>query len=365
MPGDQAAISFEDPMNRSRPTLNSVASEILSMYRALVGDEALSDAIVRSNLLGRRLQFLKEAAAGSVTLDQMTQEQAILFQETLLDSTALQSATGGRSAVFDSLETQDPTLLGGSRFRRAKLRESDDSQLDWHFQILVQAWASSKALGPVKDLQDDPRFKNQRACDFRLRRGNGRSELLECKRVHPITDQIGDPVQGVIAKIIDRLPDGIDQLRRTAAVIGTDVCDQHLLVDISAYAGSSLRTMCGAVQVDVGGFQEEQLSEITARIAPQCTGLARLTLCWHAPIKLDGMYRAIIQRSKVVFGQGRAPGLLHCEGWTVEGYPMSNTEYREFRVSSVARSLDWIVASYNSMSSPETFIKFGPKQRVG
>jgi hypothetical protein len=122
-------------LNSARPTLVSVASEILTMYRTLGGKKAVSDAIKRQNLVGRRLLFLEEAAAGRMTLDGMTQQQAILLQETLLDATALRTATGGRATVFDSLKMQHPVLLGGSRYRRAKLRETDDALLDCTFKF--------------------------------------------------------------------------------------------------------------------------------------------------------------------------------------------------------------------------------------
>jgi hypothetical protein len=350
-------------MTHKRHTLSGLANEILSLYRGLAGEKAFSEIIVTQTLLGRRLKLLTEIAAARVTSDQMTQDQAMMFQETLLDVIGLQYATGGQGTVYDSIHIKDPTLLGGSRDRRAKLRESDDAQLDWHFQILVQAWVAG-SLGSLKDLRDDPRFKNRRACDFCLPRSNSRFELLECKRVHSATDQISDSIEPVVAKIIDRLPNAIDQMERTADVLGKDVCDLHLLIDISAYTGHWQTTKCCEVQVEVGGFNEEQLPRIALAVAHHCGKLSRLTLCWYAAVKLDGRYRAIIQRSKIVFGETPTTALLDYKGWTVEGYPRSNEEYCEYRVSGIARTIDWIVSSFNSLSSPETFVKAGPMIRV-
>jgi hypothetical protein len=285
----------------------------------------------------------------------MTHEQAISLQEILLDATALDSATGGRGGIFSPRKVADPVLLGVSRYRRAKLLASDDAQLDWHFQILVQAWSAQRGFTALRDLQDDSRFSGKRSCDFALSRANGRTELLECTRVHPASSQGSTNLQALITKIADRLPDKISQLRSSACVIGVPNCNQHLLIDISAYARTVKSKMYGAVEVEVTGLQKSELATIAAALNPYCEGLAQVTLCWHELVRLNGMYRAIIQQTRTLLDKQPDTEVLRYAGWTVEGYPMSKAEYREFRVSTTARSLDWIVTSYNNLSSPETF----------
>src|SRR5208283_4211087 len=49
--------------------------------------------------------------------------------------------------------------------------------------------------------------------------------------------------------------------------------------------------------------------------------------------------------------------------WALAGYQNGNLD--EFRVSTVARSADWIATEYNNQSSPATFASVGPENIVG
>jgi len=82
---------------KPRPTFRSIATDILVMYRQVAGT-AIEQAIKNQNLLGRRLQFLEDAANGRISLQTMTQDAAIKFQEILLDATAIQLPVKERKA---------------------------------------------------------------------------------------------------------------------------------------------------------------------------------------------------------------------------------------------------------------------------
>jgi hypothetical protein len=337
------------------------------MYKLLGGERVISDVREQGNLLGRRLDLLVNVSEGLITAETMTRGQAESFHEILLDSIALQLATGNRRSVFDSFRVDNPKLLGGSKYRLAKLRESDEAQLDWHFQILVQAAASAKGLGLLKDLRDDPRFSNSRVCDYAINGNNDKFELLECKRIHPEGSLSLNPVQDVITKIRSRLPSAIDQLERTSHVshvFGNSLCVKHALIDISGYSGGQEKVSSHSVNLVLGGFQQNDICAIESAVASNCIGLDRLTLCWYTPIWIDGKIRAILQQTKSIFQSTVKVDLFNYEGWTVEGYPLSQAEYREFRVLSRVKSLDSIAISYENMSNPQTFWTTGPEEKL-
>ena len=337
----------------TQPSLADVAGNILKMYEALVGRPSIDAARAAGNLLGRRLSLLDRLTNRQLGPDDLDQDQAVMLQEALLDAVALQMATGGRDNVFSALHVNDPALVGRARTRRAKVLESDDAQLDWHFQLLVQAWASEHSLTPVKDLQNDERFRNRPACDFAIERPSGRLELLEAKRFHPAATDSGNDLSSAIDRLAQRVPDAIAQLESTAEVIGSERCDRHLLIDVTAYGRMPRISKQGDLTIEETDLTPDALRAIAESIEPLGVGLDRLTLCWNSYVKIDGRYGGIVHRTHSP--RSVSDQMLDYTGWTVEAYPMRRLEYREMRVSSVARSISWIVASYNNLYSPETF----------
>jgi hypothetical protein len=345
----------------SRQTLGSVAGEILSMYEALSSKRVLLGLRrTGNNMLGRRLDLLAGLNDGSIAGAGMAPEQAMEFQEALLDAMALQLATGSRKSPFDSMRVEQPSLLGSARNRRAKLEEGDQAQLDWHLQNLVQAGAAAKGFGQLRDLCSDSRFSGQRICDFALPLGNRGHELLECKRFRPKSSfTAGGAVPAVTKKIVTRLPSLVDQLNQTSNVVGGSPTVKHALIDISGYSDSQREVHVDGFPVVVRGFDEGEIDEIESGIISSCSGLDKLTLCWRQSVWITGKIRASIQRTRSSLIGGDVTGSLNYEGWTVEGYPREENEYGEFRISSRVKSLDSIVVSYMNLSDPKSFWKVG------
>jgi hypothetical protein len=344
----------------SMQTLGSVAGEILSMYEALSSKQVILDIRSKGNMLGRRLDLLAGLSDGSIAGAGMAPEQALEFQEALLDAMALQLATGRRQSPFDSMRVEQPSLLGGATNRRAKLEEGDQAQLDWHFQTLVQAGAASNGFGQLRDLCSDSRFSGQRVCDFALPLGKHGHELLECKRFRPNNSLTArEDVPAAIKKIVIRLPSLVEQLNQTSNVLGGSPAIKHALIDISGYSDSQKEEHISGFAVVVRGFDEGEIDEIESGIISSCGGLDKVTLCWRQSVWIAGKIRASIQRTKSSLIGRELTGSLNYEGWTVEGYPREENEYSEFRISSRAKSLDGIVQSYWNLSDPKSFWKIG------
>ena len=80
-------------------------------------------------------------------------EDVMIFLEILLDSVGIVAATQ-RLKKFNSLKIEDPTLLGPSNYRMAKLMEKDENQLDWYFSVLVQgAYEKEKATQEARSMK--------------------------------------------------------------------------------------------------------------------------------------------------------------------------------------------------------------------
>lgn len=325
------------------------------MYRAIAGDKVLADAVQRMNLLGRRLLLLHSLSQDLLPHD-LTPAQASLFQELLLDAVALQEAAGGRhGGLFGQEAFRDPSRLGPAAMRRAKVRESDEAQRDWYFQLMVQAWAGTQTAHVVKDLKADIRFRDIEACDFAIERPTGRTELLECKRVHPQASTLDDRIQATTSKLITIIPGAVNQLRSTAEVIGRHAADLHLLLDIGAYSGASRTVPDDHDIFEIGGFDDEEIDRVIKGIAPLCDGLAQVTVCWHMPITINGIPHAIVQRTRRLIIDPGDRSLNGYPGWTVELIPMGPSGRRELRIAASARPLDSILTEYRNLSSPGTF----------
>lgn len=347
-------------MTDRRQTLGDVASQIVRMYRTLGGDKVIDEIIRRRNLLGRRIAFLSDLSKGDIGPEDLNDTDGLSLQESLLDAIALQVATGDRASVFSTIGTSNPSWVGKSRLRRAKLLGSDDEQLDWHFQTLVQAWAVNHSSNRIKELESDLRLKGSRSCDFAIERSKNRLELLECKRFRPEhTPQTGS-IDALIGKLRSRVPDAADQLKVTAKVLGATQCDTHLLIDITAYSDLVAASSSVGEATEFGGFPDETISGLRAELTTLGVGIDKVTLCWHAPVKIAGRFRAIVQRVTTVV-DSKPVKMLDYSGWTVEAYPLGS-EYREFRVSAVARSVEGILTSFRNLSSPETFFTTGPSE---
>ena len=269
-------------MRDSAPTLQSICTDIIQLYRGLAGERAFSAVEQAGNLLSRRIDTLRSIINTNVAPGELSQQQVIAFSESLLDATALRAATGGPLGVFESLALGDVSLVGRARLRRAKLLASDEEQLNWHFQLMVQAWATSHSVRQIKDLESDRRFQSGRVCDYGIVRSSGRFELLECKRVHPEKTTNNDPVVNVVRKITELIPNAIDQLNATSAIVGVDNSDMHLLVDVTAYGGSFVQWEQEDNTIQIGGLSDEQVDRIATALRKQCQSLGQVTLCWHA-----------------------------------------------------------------------------------
>lgn len=367
-------------MNPNRFTFHGVASQMVDVYAAILGPRFYPRALASPNATGRRLQFLTAAARAEIQRDLMTTDQAIEFFESLLECTAIDILTRDERGVFDPLVADDPALLARANDRRSSLQvkndrrsslqvtDEDEAIADWYFQLMVRAWLKRKGFGQLRDLRDDPQFKDIRVCEYAVSGSTGKYDLVECKRLHPHPERHLEQAQLNIVrdKIWTKATEEAGPQLRSAAQrlgdLGKVVNCKHLILDISAYQAIPRETDRDCAQA-VLGLSEDDIQCVFHGLKGLADhGIDKITVCWENLIYFDGRPRAIVQRvwnPPVNFDQ---PACFDYEGWTVEGFPLLGSTYREFRVSHVARSLDWIKYGYLESLCPESTFTLGPEE---
>ena len=353
-------------------TFSELCSELLEVYRQILGERCFEALRRTTGPTGTRLRLIQNVQErGSLSLQTSSVDDAIAFLEALLDCVGLASATQGLTQKSYALAVGDPSQLGRSSYRRGKfgyrrgkLKENEQQLLDWYFSVLVQGWAHSKGIGPLKDLHLQKRFKKSRVCDYMVSIEEDNVELLECKRIHPESLSY-NPIKDTVKKILNKLPEVVAQFDSTEKVINKTVVCRHLLVDISAYGNKLRLRQLKTRTLKVLGYEGDMVEEILAQLMENCnSGVDKITLCWRNFIFIDDIPRAIVQHTLNTVLYNEAISAFDYEGWTVAGYPQEETDFGELRVSSTARSLEWISTTYNNLFDPKTFYKLGPEHKL-
>jgi hypothetical protein len=88
----------------------------------------------------------------------------------------------------------------------------------------------------------------------------------------------------------------------------------------------------------------------------------RMSLCWNRYLVIQGYPRVLLQS---VYHLNKREKIRHKYfGWTFEAYPISsNKGIGEIRISKKARPWSWLLTTFNSLSSPGTFMKVGLEEK--
>jgi geranylgeranyl pyrophosphate synthase len=69
-------------------------------------------------------------------------------------------------------------------------------------------------------------------------------------------------------------------------------------------------------------------------------------------------HKMLVTGFDLALKHGKDVARLYLDAWS----EVVNGEIDEVTVSKIARSIEWINTSYNTMNSPETFVSFGPEE---
>ena len=119
--------------------------------------------------------------------------------------------------------------------------------------------------------------------------------------------------------------------------------------DISAYGKNCISDL-GDYNI-VGVLESKEIKQIIADLETyKFAGIDEITFCWSELYVFEDRPRTFAYRTTPFKINKNTPSLFNYEGWTIEFYPLGKktNEFKELRISSIARSQAWIKASWNS-----------------
>ncbi len=350
-------------MRSRKMALNQLVEEIIVLYRGLIPEKTYSDKAF-SNHITKTITYLKNTNnISDIYEGKASNQEMFQFFKLLLDVVGLESASEG---CLNPIRLGNTSLIGKKRDLKGVYKGEDNSVDENMCAILFQGWVktANTPYGISKDLRNELP-KESKACDFLLKSENGLSILAECKRVHS-SIAINNPeelVERVINKATNWVANAINQFESTEKFLGSNKYYRYLVFDISDYGKD-----CTHVFNDytiVGLLDNDEISRIIPAFeALKIEGIDEIVFCWSNLYLFEGKPRALAYYTIPLKTNHKANVTLGYSGWTIEYYPMGKQteEYRELRISSIARAPAWIRTSWYGYT--DQLITFGEIQQL-
>ena len=329
-------------------SFHQLIKEIISIYSTLILEKVLSDD-EKSNYILNSIKFLNNYNnISDFVVGKASNQDIYHFLKLLLDVVGLVCATEGS---LQPIKLGDTKLIGRKRDLMG-VYKGDDSSVDQNMcATLFQGWIKRKNF-PFKISKDLRNVvpKNLQSCDFLLE-GKRNKTLVECKRVHFINEikDNNDLITNIEKKSIDWINKSIPQFESTEKFLNEKNYYRHLILDISAY-GKNCISDFGDYNI-VGLLESKEIKQIIANLETyEFAGIDEITFCWSELYMFEDKPRTFVYRTTPLKINKKTPSLFNYEGWTIEFYPLEKktNEFKELRISSVARSQAWIKASWYS-----------------
>jgi len=285
------------------------------------------------------------------------------FFKLLLDTSGIVSATEGN---FYPLGIGDAHI--GPKREIKKIFSGDDDKLDdWMCSILFQGWVKHKK--PIFKISKDlryvvPRQNGRDVCDFKIEGDNVRPTLVECKRKHPAANE--KSYSETIPKVIQNIVTGPiskarKQFKDTEERLNEGKFYKLLILDIASYGSDSVLEL---EDMKIIGLQKDTDIDSTIDELKQhsISGIDEIIICWSNVYLFGGIPRALVYYTHPFHFSHRKKNKIDYQGWTVELYPTGKQlhEFRELRISSIARSRSWIRASWYSQT--DSLLTYGTEE---
>jgi hypothetical protein len=345
----------------SRPVSSGdLIDKVVDIYSVLLNGENVDDEAESNYILGS-IRFLKDVRQKQLSTSNMAADKIHLLFSLLLDASGIVAATEGNVA---SLTLGDTTKLGKKKeIRKSVLMAGDEKIRDWMCSVLFQGWV--RAEGRPFSISKDLRYivgKGQKSCDFMISGESALPTLVECKRIHPEVNgsSYAEMLPAVMQKVSERVSTVRQQFESTEAHFNMNNSYRLLVLDISQYGADSVLER---EDMKITGLQKETDIELTISSLRDeaISGIDEIRLCWSNIYYFEGAPRALAYYT--------SPLLLGCkkndvdyDGWTVEFYPRGRQthQFLELRVSSIARSSDWIRLSW--FTTTDRLLTYTPEQ---
>jgi hypothetical protein len=327
-------------------SFHQLIQEVTNIYSTLISEKVLSDD-EKSNYIVDSINFLnKFDKINDFVVGKVSNQEIYHFLKLLLDVVGLVSATEGS---LQPIQLGDTKLIGRKRDLMG-VYKGDDSNVDQNMcATLFQGWIKSK--NPPFRISKDLRNivpKNLQACDFLLEDKKNQT-LVECKRVHSIKEfkDNNDLITSIVKKSVSWIDKSVSQFESTAEFLNENNFHRHLILDISAY-GKNCISHFGDHTI-VGLLESKEIKQIIADLETyEFAGIDEITFCWSELYIFEDKPRTFAYRTIPFKINKDTHSLFNYEGWTIEFYPLGKktNEFKELRISSIARSQAWIKASW-------------------
>ena len=336
------AIAFEVKMKSYKVSYQSIFQEIIHFYSTL-----LQQKVPKQNYIIDTINYLKDFENRNSLLEGKVKYQEIYhFLKLLLDMVGLINATEGSFRPFKLGDT----MRIGSKKDLMGVYKGNDNVIDQNMcAILFKGWFKGTELA-VK-FGNDLKYivKNGKACDYSFEDGK---VLIECKRVH--YDKISnDLIESIVKKLLYWIGESISQFSNTESELKYNNNYRHLIMDISAYGKECSNDLGDQIEV-IGLLESKQIKQIITELR-RCAlpEIDEITLCWLELYVFYKKPRVFVYRTASIKINEEYVNLFDYKGYTIEFYPSGNEtmNFNELRISRIARSHAWIIASWYSCAN--------------
>lgn len=341
-----------------KTSFHQLSKELINIYGTI--SEKIPSDNEKSNYIIDCINFLNDfSKINDFVVGNVSEKEIYFFLKLLLDAVGLVSATEGS---LQPIKLGNIELISRKRDLKGVYKGNDNSINQNMCATLFRGWIKSNKL-PIEISKDLKNIvpKGKRSCDF-LIEGNGNQILVECKRIHPIKEiKSIDLIINIIKKSESIIKDAILQFKSMEKCLKKTNSHRHLILDISAYGENRIKE---DENYNIIGLSEsKEIKQIINHFkAHNPIGIDVITFCWSEIYIFENKPRVLVYRTTPFKINNNTPNLFNYDGWTIEFYPSGKkvNEFKELRISSIARPQSWIELQWYSCS--DNLLIIGPEE---
>jgi|GEM_PF-6100288 len=330
---------------------------MIEIYESILGQNLLTDNREDNSIISS-IKFLQDIRnIDSFVVGNVEYSDIYDFFNLVVDIVGLVSASEG--SLEPLLKLGDTKLIGRRKEIKGVYKGDDDTIAQNMCALLFQGWIKNQKIFEIsKDLKNIV-TRGRSACDFLLENKGQKKILVECKRIHSTKDfdSYDEFIKAISKKSVGWVEKSLDQIESTENYFDEGRAERHVLIDVSSFGKKLHRDFRDCTII--GLLSRYEIKDIIKNIKEFCVvDIDCVTLCWSEVYVFENKPRAIAYRSETFSINDFKTMFANYGGWTVEFYPLGKqtSEFKELRISKVARSKDWIKASW--LSCTDNLVSF-------
>ena len=329
-----------------KTTINKFITEVISVYEDI-------EKLGMKGIPKKRITFLETILRNrDIENNELSKDNLLQVLIYIFDAITINFASNSK----ETLKISDVKLLGKVTDLRGK---TEKQQIDWIFQLLIQCFLQLKGSGPLSDLKT--KFKNI-VCEFHFKK-NGIEYLVECKHLNKGPSKSPNVL---CEKIRDKVK--YNQLSNTEKMLDIKAV-KTMFVDISAYIDGVCPFKNEFYDVEIYGPTDSYVKKLKETLINEYIKfdekLDQLVICWDKTILINGS-PIVFSKSGIVLGKHTD---FDFDGLAIEAFPMKGKDcsFSELRIRTNinrAKYIYGVLTTMNNLTSPETFFKIGPEEKL-